>query len=112
MDGQLQDKISEILSSPEDVKKLMDIVGNLGLSKKPLETEAVEKDEASSSSGQEADQKDISAIERILKTGKDERIQLLTALRPYLKDEKREKIDNILRLLNAAEILISAKNFL
>lgn len=110
MDKSIEDKISGILSSPEDLKKITDIIGSLGLGKAPdIETEITDK-----TPEQETTENDrgMSEIEKLFREGKAERIELLRALKPYLKGGKREKIDTFLRLLNAAEILFSAKNFL
>ena len=107
MDKSLEDKISEILSSPEELKKIMDIAESLGGGKSDDEKkdEGVEKVEGV------VEEKDISAIEKLFKNNKAERIQLLEALKPYLKDSKREKIDSLLKMMKAAEILLGAKNF-
>lgn len=112
MDKDIEEKISDILSSPEELKKIMELAGTLGIGKNSkkdiIETVAVEKTTEEKASKNE----DLSAVEKLLKSGKDERIQLLTALKPYLSGAKSEKIDSLLRIVNAAEILLSAKNLL
>ncbi len=106
MENGIEEKISKILSSPEDLKKIMEIAGALGLKNDtPIETDATEK-EASENP------EDLNAIEKLLKSGKSERMELLSALKPYLKDGKRDKIDNLIKLINTAELLLSAKKFL
>lgn len=106
MDNSLEDKISEILSSPEDLKKIIGLVGSLSSAKSDgIETEAVEK------SSESATHKD-SEIEKLFRHGKNERLMLLSALKPYLTDDKKNKIDTILKMLNAAELLFSAKNII
>ena len=106
MDKMLEDKISDILSSPEDLKKIIGIVGSLsGQKNDNIETEAVEKNS-------EEIPRETSEIEKLFKHGKNERLMLLSALKPYLKDDKKEKIDTLLKMLNAAELLFSAKNII
>ena len=106
MESGIEEKISGILSSPEDLKKIMDIVGALGAKNdSPIETNAIEK-------SSESVDENLSAIEKVLRNGKNERTDLLTALKPFLKDGKRDKVDSLLKLINTAELLISAKKFL
>jgi hypothetical protein len=108
MEKGLEDKISDILSSPDDLKKIMNIVGSLGLGKSDgIETEVTEK-----SSESVDDISDTSTVTRLLSQGKNERMSLLSALKPFLKDDKKEKVDTLIRLLNAAEILLTTKNLL
>lgn len=106
MENALEEKISEILSSPEDLKKIIGLVGSLsGTKKDEIETEAVEK------SSEDAPREN-SEIEKLFRHGKNERLILLSALKPYLKDDKKDKIDTLLKMLNAAELLFSAKNII
>ncbi|MBQ9976947.1 MAG: hypothetical protein IJP16_10590 [Clostridia bacterium] len=112
METELESKISDILSSPEDLQKIMSIVGSLGLGKKEdIEAEVIEKE---SHDATESTEKlgNMSELEKLFSQGKQQRLSLLTALKPYLKDSKRDKLETVMRLLNAAEILFSAKNFL
>jgi len=51
-------------------------------------------------------------MEKLFRHGKNERLMLLSALKPYLKDDKKNKIDTLLKMLNAAELLFSAKNII
>ncbi len=112
MDSGIEEKLSSILSSPEDLKKIMELAGTLGLKKdSPIETEANEK-ENTEGSKEKPKSEDLNIIEGFLKSGKNERLDLLNALKPYLKDTKRDKIDNLLKLINTAELLLSAKKFL
>ena len=111
MDKGLEDKISDILSSPDELKKIINIAGSLGLGKSaPIETEATDKTESADQTHVSVSNEDKGVIEKLLRTGKSERNELLNALKPYLKDSKREKLDSFLRILNAVEILISAKD--
>jgi hypothetical protein len=101
VEGELESKIAKVLSSPEDMAKIMQIAGSLGLNK---------SGDVSVERG--VSEHDLSALENAFKNGKDERLELLSALKPFLKDGKRERMDTVLRLLNAAEILFSAKRYL
>ena len=105
MDKPLEDKISDILSSPDDLRKIIGIVSSLSGQKDEIETNALEKNS-------EEIPLDKTELEKLFKHGKNERLMLLSALKPYLKDDKKEKIDTLLKMLNAAELLFSAKNII
>lgn len=112
METELESKISDILSSPEDLQKIMSIVGSLGLGKKEdIEAEVIEKESHDATENTEK-LGNMSELEKLFSQGKQQRLSLLAALKPYLKDSKRDKLETVMRLLNAAEILFSAKNFL
>ena len=106
MENALEDKISELLSSPEDLKKIIGLVGSLSGNKSDkIETDAVEKSSEDATG-------ENSEIEKLFRHGKNERMMLLSALKPYLNDDKKDKIDTLLKMLNAAELLFSAKNII
>ncbi len=111
MDGGIEEKISSILSSPEDLKKIMEIASALGL-KSPTTVEGEAREKAGTEADENVTSEETDAIEKLLKSGKSERLELLSALKPYLKDAKRDKIDNLLKLINTAELIMSAKKFL
>lgn len=107
MDKALEEKVSDILSSPEDLKKIMDIAKSFGLG-----TDEKKEENDSSAEGEEiVKTNEISALEKLIKSNKNERINLLEALKPYLKAEKREKVESLLKMIKAAEIILSAKSF-
>ena len=112
MEKELESKLSDILSSPEELQKILGIVGSLGIGKKEdIEAEVIEK-ESRDADEETRSNENLSELEKLFSQGKQQRLSLLSALKPYLKDGKREKLETVLRLLNAAEILFSAKNFL
>ena len=113
MDKALEEKVSDILSSPEDLKKIMDIAKSLGLGgaeSKEEKSESSEKESVQSVEGI-VEGNEISAIEKLIKSNKNERVNLLEALKPYLKEEKRSKVESLLKMIKAAEIIFSAKSF-
>jgi len=109
MDKALEEKVSEILSSPDELKKIMDIAKSLGISNEKNETKS-EEGKTESVEGVVAPS-ELSSLEGLIKSNKNERVHLLEALKPYLKAEKREKVDSLLKMIRAAEIILSAKSF-
>lgn len=47
----------------------------------------------------------ISIINRLKASGNDPRTQLLTALKPHLSEPRREKVDTVIKILKAVELL-------
>lgn len=108
------DKISELLSSPDLMKNVQSILGNLNNTQKEKPDIVVESNEtnglaelaaAMSSNGL------LSSITSFLSQNKTERIALLSALRPFLSGEKQQILDSILQILKIANIL-TASNIL
>lgn len=102
--GEFEDKLNSILSSPEDMKKIMNLAQSLsgsgggnqegggGLSGTPLDG---------------LDPKIMSMMSGILKkvgSEKDDKKELVHALKPYLKKERSEALDRAVRYAKIARI--------
>lgn len=110
----LQNKISRIMSDPEAMKQVQSLGEMLGLSNnsgkaseapKPKEPEPVQND-ITSVLGNDA----ISSIAKIMPVlnsmkQEDETTRLLTALRPFLSEEKRKRLDEAKKMLQFLKIL-------
>lgn len=123
----LSDMLGSVLSNPEAMSSIMRVASSLGLggaglggltASTPTENAREESSEALSrpepqrtGEGQTAQSPIQSAPTPAApaqkkSNGDDDRIRLLNALRPYLGDDRRKKVDSvlgILRLLRAAE---------
>ena len=104
--GEFEDKLNSILSSPEDMKKIMNLAQSLSGS-------GGENKETCSSGGLSAtsleglDPKMLSMISGILKkvgSEKDDKKELVHALKPYLKKERSEALDRAVRYAKIARI--------
>lgn len=114
----LQNAISQIMSDPEALKQVQSLGEQLGLTgnninvteEKPKLPEVPQND-MTSLLGNDA----LSSITKIIPIlnmvkQEDETTQLLMALRPFLSEEKRKKLDDAKRMLQFMKILPMLKN--
>lgn len=125
--SELEDKLNAILSNPEAMSQVMGLARSLGESGAfgaPRESgentqNTQTRNNGGGASGNIGDlfsQIDPKMIERMLPLlgelgggGNDERTQLLYALRPFLKPERRDKVE---RAVKAAKLIHIGKKFL
>lgn len=121
--SELEDKLNAILSNPEAMSQVMGLAQSLsgsGAFAAPPKNEDEQQRPPSSNSspgiGDLFSQIDPKMIERLLpllgelgRGENDERMQLLYALRPFLKPERREKVE---RAVKAAKLIHIGKKFL
>jgi len=82
--SEMSEKLGEILNNPEAMSRIMEIVGGLERPK--------EKQEPS-----------IPTIQS------DKRMELLYALRPLLREHRRERLDSLTRAMSMAQLLGNMK---
>ncbi len=111
--GEFEEKLNAILSNPEAMAQVASLAQSLGQSQEHSEAPP---SPAPSSGGEGLFGLDPALLQKVLplltelndsRTG--EREQLLYALRPFLKESRRDKVDQALR---AARILSLGKRFL
>lgn len=123
--SEFEDKLNAILSNPEAMAQVMGLAQSLSGSgafnaEQPQENTAKQtSDRADNTGGSFSDlfsQIDPKMIERLLPligelscSDNDERMQLLYALRPFLKAERRDKIE---RAVKTAKLIHIGKKFL
>ena len=126
--SEFEDKLNAILSNPEAMAQVMGLAQSLsgsgafggGPSQEsaapPKNSHADNTDSSFGSLGDLFSQIDPRMIERLLpligelsRGENDERMQLLYALRPFLKEERRDKIE---RAVKAAKLIHIGKKFL
>lgn len=93
--GELEEKLNKILSSPADMKRIMELARNLGGQDSPAEP-----------SVPDIDGEFLKKASRIMKScgTSNDKQALLLAMRPYLRYEHRDAIDAALRALKLAHI--------
>lgn len=79
---QMTDKLNEILKNPDAMSKIMEIASSFG-------GERSEKTEELP----------------IMRTEKDDRLELLNALRPLLRERKRARLDSLTKAMTMANLL-------
>jgi len=108
----ISDKLKGILSDPEGMEKILGIAKTLQgsfVSKNTSDSPISEQNDLiideTKSKKENKNQNDSLDFKTILSSNNAERTQLLKALRPFFKDEKKEKVDKIIRTIQALELL-------
>ena len=105
------EKISELLSSPDLMKNIQNALSglNLGGTKAVSDTIVAEDGQANVSQMIEAlsNSNILSSVASFLSNNKAERIALLSALRPFLSEEKKVVLDSILQILKLANVFLA-----
>ena len=116
----LSDKLKSVLADPESMAKIMDLAQNFSL--RPSEPAAGPEPEESAPvaaplPGEALPRKKIfdevpylAEIVRVFGEGSHERVALLQAMRPFVREEKQEKLDKIIQTLKALELLSALPN--
>lgn len=92
MDENISEMLKSVMSDPDTMSKLMSVAEGLtGGNEKPspqVETPEIEVD----------------AKPNILTKGNEERIALISAIRPYLSPERRKSADSMIKMLKMMKI--------
>ena len=105
------EKISDVLNSPDLMQNIQSVLSQLANSSETKsDIEVVSENKAPELSNiMEAFNNSglLSSVTSFLSQNKAERIALLSALRPFLSDEKKAILDSVLQLLKLANILLA-----
>ena len=115
--GELEDKINSVLGDPEQLKKItkmaQSFMAGSGTAEKPDsggtgdKLDDMFKTLGGDGGGMEIDPAMISRITRLMSSGGAERKQeraLLEAMKPYMSEKRRSKMDKALRIAKLAGI--------
>ncbi len=116
-ENELQEKLTQVLSDPAAMSKIMSIAGAL-MGGSPSASDAPKDDTLSSSADDEAVRPpsaeagpiagniDTAGLLAALtaKPSDDPRCALLLAIKPYLQENRRYRVDSLIRALKLAEI--------
>lgn len=101
MDNDFSEKLKSVLSDPDAMAKIMSIASGLGASEPQAEQGNV--DAAADSKESEANA--MPAFSGGLGIQSDPRIALLSSLKPLLREEKRDRIDALVRAFTLAAVM-------
>ena len=90
MDGNISDMLKDVMADPETMSKLMSVAEGLMKTEKPPEVEPLSAPEKS--------------IPMILTKGNEERIALISAIRPYLSAERQKSADSMIKMLKVMKL--------
>ena len=113
MDG-FSEKLKTVLSDPESMAKITEIAR--GFAEKQGKPSALETADQSlptpDATGELLRSPAISEALRLLGNGSRERVALLQAMRPFVKEEKKAKLDKIISTMKTVDLLTSAQKLL
>lgn len=99
MDDNMMDKLKGILNDPDTMQSLSEMMGSLGGSQQKKQAESETK--AAQQMQMMMRVKDI--MDRVNDTD-DPRINLLTALRPYMRSKRASHMDRAIRMIQMTKI--------
>ena len=92
MDENISEMLKSVMSDPDTMSKLMSVAQGLtGGNEKPPEQDETPKIE-------------VEAKPSILTKGNEERIALISAIRPYLSPERRKSADSMIKMLKMMKL--------
>lgn len=104
MDENLNEKISSVLSDPQSLEAILNIAKSFSSKKEEPKEQA-----------QEAESESVVSLANtainLSPRGKEkERIDLLLSLRPFLREEKKDRVDGLIKALKTAQLINTYKN--
>jgi hypothetical protein len=109
LDSDFSEKLKNVLSDPEAMAKITAIASNLGMGNVPKKSEETSPQAEIQNHSQNGIAEMLSSVtsgSSSIET--DPRLALLTSLKPFLREEKRGRIDALTRALGVASMM---KNF-
>lgn len=117
----LEEKLEGILGNPDAMKQIMSLAQSLGKSSAAPRTEAADADPMSDPQPaqpqqdgglldtlDQIDPRLITAAARLMSqyhTGDDRRVALLTALRPFVKEQRYAKLDKAIQIAKLSRLI-------
>ena len=82
--------LKDVMSDPDAMSKLMSVAEGLMKSEKPPEVSQPSEDET--------------GVPTVLTKGNEERIALISAIRPYLSPERQKSADSMIKMLKVMKL--------
>ena len=111
MEDNINSKLSDLLSSPDLISNLQSALSSLSSTTKiseVLPAKSKNEIEALNLFQSLGSSNILDVLKNIHGENQNERIALLTALRPFLSSEKQETLDLIIQILKAVNIFLAA----
>ena len=104
----LMNKFSQMLKSNDMPDEIKNVINNLSSSNSNVSSKSAEDSELGSNSSPEFDINTMlkmkSIIDAMNKEKNDPRANLLKSLKPYLKESRKEKVDQYIQLFNMGKV--------
>ena len=107
-DNLLGSKINQLLSNPDSLRDIMAIASSMGLTEKQNNTKDSHKENAEEKESL-SENTEISPI-HMDNIKKDERVELLMSIKPFLGSRKQQKVDGLVKALTAAKLINTYKD--
>ena len=107
--GELEEKLNQILSSPDDMAKIMNLAKSIsGEPKAPSDTGGKDRgNPPPADAGSTMDPRMLTMLTKLMgeysSAGK-EKTALVATMRPYLREERQEKLDRALKIAKLAHL--------
>ena len=116
MDGNFSEQLKTVLSDPEAMATITKLAKgfaakNTGEAPSAGDSSPARENPSAGLSDLMASPAIASAL-RLLGDGSKERMALLVAMRPFVRDEKKEKLDRIIQTMKMLDLLVSAQKLL
>lgn len=111
MDG-FSDKLKTVLSDPESMAKITEIARGFAEKNAAPPAEKHVESEPAKEVGELLQSPAIAEALHLLSNGSKERVALLQAMRPFVKEEKKAKLDRIIGTMKTLDLLTSAQKLL
>lgn len=106
--SELFSKFSNMISEgniPDEMKNILSSLSSNGANSNEVDDKDNKKDEASSQIDFETIMKMKTIMEKMKSNGNDPRANLLLSLKPYLKESRKEKIDQYIKLFSMSKVI-------
>lgn len=103
--GEFEEKLNSILSSPKDMEKILGLARELGGGGE--KNAPPPKPEPEQESGAGFDPKLLSLLAKLMgeaKHGDDGKTALIAAMKPYVREERREAMDRALKIARLTHV--------
>ena len=103
------EQLSRVLTDPESMKAIRQIAQNLSADEKAAPKSAAALGAENSCAASAQSLPFVSDALKLFQNGSRERVALLSALRPFIKEDKRERLDRIIQTLRMLDVLCLAQ---
>lgn len=113
MDDNISEMLKGVMSDPETMSKLMSVAQGLMGSQPSGNDKPQENESKSSTEASEPEPKAQPSNAKVnpLSSGNEERIALISAIRPYLSPERRRSADSLIKMLKMMKLADMSKLF-
>lgn len=106
--GEFEEKLESILNNPQAMNQIMSLAQSLGSPSAGAESPQAETPASSCDSGFQLDPRLLTGIASLLgqyNSNDDQRVALLLALKPFVKEQRCAKLDHAIRITKLSRMV-------